>query len=211
MLLQAENVVRAFGARRLFGPLSFSVPEGRVTGIAGSNGAGKTTLVKTLVGLQRPNAGTVRVAASRAPGAAMVSPRDAPWSLGWVAPDLSLYGELTPAENLSFFARVKGDDPSAVRMEELIDDAGLDPRRVRNVETRFLSTGQRQRLKLIFATLADPLVLFLDEPTSNLDEAGRAVVAKFVARQRRRGAVVLASNDSRDLALADEVVTLRAT
>ena len=208
MLLDVRNLVRAFGPRRLFGPLSFQVPEGRVLGVAGSNGAGKTTLVKTLVGLQRPNGGTVAIATSREPGSPMASPLDAPWSLGWVAPDLSLYGELTAVENLSFFARVKGDDPRPARIEGLIDDAGLDAKRVRDIPTRFLSTGQRQRLKLVFGTLGDPLVLFLDEPTSNLDEAGRAVVEKLVARQRRRGAVVLASNDARDLSLADEVVTL---
>lgn len=208
MLLRVRDLVRAFGPRRLFGPLSFEVPEGKVLGIAGANGAGKTTLVKTLVGLQRPNRGTVELATSRAAGARLASPREAPWLLGWVAPDLSLYGELTPVENLAFFAAVKGDDASPARLEERIADAGLDPRRVRDVPTRFLSTGQRQRLKLIFGTLGDPLVLFLDEPTSNLDEAGRSVVEKIVARQRRQGAVVLASNDVRDLALADEVMTL---
>ena len=208
MLLEVRSLVRAFGPKRLFGPLSFEVPEGKVLGVAGANGAGKTTLVKTLVGLQRPNGGTVAIATSREAGAPMAAPRDAPWSLGWVAPDLALYGELTAVENLAFFARVKGDDPAPARIEGLVDDAGLDPKRVRGVPTRFLSTGQRHRLKLVFGTLGDPLVLFLDEPTSNLDEAGRAVVEKIVARQRRRGAVVLASNDARDLALADEVVTL---
>ena len=66
----------------------------------------------------------------------------------------------------------------------------------------------RQRLKLAFATLSEPTVLFLDEPSSNLDEAGRAIVAKVVAEQRRGGTVLIASNDTRDLGLADDVMTL---
>ncbi len=208
MFLEAHDLSRSFGTRRIFGPLSFSAPRGGVLGIAGTNGAGKTTLLKTLVGLIRPTAGRVVLASSRDDGAPLVPPREAGPAIGWAAPDLALYGELTPAENLAFFARVKGIDAGAASVEERIDDVGLDPVRLRHIETRFLSTGMRQRLKLAYAVLGEPAVLFLDEPSSNLDEAGRAVVAKVVARQRRGGAAVVASNDTRDLALADEVVSL---
>ena len=208
VFLKAENLSRSFGVRRIFGPLSFQVGPGTVFGIAGRNGAGKTTLVKTLAGLIRPSNGKVLIASSREPGAPMLSPRDTPLALGWAAPDLALYAELTPAENLAFFAKVRGDDDSPARIAAMIDRVGLDPKRLDGVETRFLSTGMRQRLKLAFATLSQPTVLFLDEPSSNLDEAGRAIVAKVVAEQRRGGAVLIASNDTRDLALADEVMTL---
>lgn len=208
MLLTAQGLGKSFGARRIFGPLTFSVARGAVLGISGTNGAGKTTLLKTLVGLIRPSTGSVLLAPSRAEGAPLVPPRDASTGIGWAAPDLALYGELTPAENLSFFARVQGLDASPAAISERIEDVGLDPKRMAVLETRFLSTGQRQRMKLAFAVLAEPSVLFLDEPSSNLDEAGRATVAKVVARQRRGAACVIASNDTRDLALADEVLSL---
>ena len=208
MLLSADKLVRSFGVRRIFGPLTFGVERGRVLGVAGRNGIGKTTLVKTLAGLIRPSAGQVLIASSRAEGAPLLPPRDTPLSLGWAAPDLALYGELTPAENLAFFAKVRGDDASAARIAGLLEGVGLDPGRLSSLETRFLSTGQRQRLKLAFAALGRPAVLFLDEPSSNLDEAGRAIVAKIVAEQRRGGATVIASNDARDLGLADEVLSL---
>ena len=208
VFLKAENVTRSFGVRRIFGPLSFEVARGTVFGIAGRNGAGKTTLIKMLAGLIRPTSGRVLVASSREPGAALLSPRDTPLALGWAAPDLALYGELTPAENLAFFAKVRGEDDSPKRIDAKIERVGLDPKRLASVETRFLSTGMRQRLKLAFATLSEPTVLFLDEPSSNLDEAGRAIVAKVVAEQRRGGTVLIASNDTRDLGLADEVMTL---
>lgn len=208
VFLKAENVTRSFGARRIFGPLSFDIEQGTVFGIAGRNGAGKTTLIKTLAGLIRPSSGTVLVASSREPAAPLLSPRDTPLALGWAAPDLALYGELTPTENLAFFAKVRGEDDSPRRIEAKIERVGLDPKRLASVETRFLSTGMRQRLKLAFATLSEPTVLFLDEPSSNLDEAGRAIVAKVVAEQRRGGSVLIASNDTRDLGLADEVMTL---
>ncbi len=208
MLLWADRVSRAFGARPIYGPLSFELEDGRVLGIAGANGAGKTTLLKTLAGFLRPSSGQVLYAASRADASPSLSPRAARRLIGWAAPDLTLYGELTAAENLTFFAKVGGLDSSPSSIDAALEDVGLDPTRIARKESRLLSTGQRQRLKLAFATLSSPLVLLLDEPGSNLDEAGRAIVAKVVARQRRQGAAVLASNDPRDLGLADTTLPI---
>jgi len=205
--LVAENVSRSFGPRRVFGPLSFATEPGRVLGVAGANGSGKTTLVKVLAGLLRPSAGSVRLEDAGRPGS-RIGVREAAGAIGWCAPDLSLYGELTPAENLEFFARVAGRLPTREELEERIASVGLDPRRLRSIRTRFLSTGQRQRLKLAYSVLSSPAVLLLDEPGSNLDEAGHRAVTAIVAEQRGRGSVVLATNDPAELALADERVTL---
>src|SRR5438105_18240 len=100
MVLSAERLTRSFGGRRIYGPLTFGVERGRVLGIAGANGSGKTTLLKTLAGLIRPTSGTVTLDGK--------SPRDVPHLIGWAAPDLALYSELTAAENLAFFAEVAG-------------------------------------------------------------------------------------------------------
>ena len=89
-----------------------------------------------------------------------------------------------------------------------LETGGLDPKRLRTIHTRFLSTGQRQRVKLAYSVLGSPAVLFLDEPGSNLDEAGHRAVEAIVSVQRARGSVVLATNDPVELALADETVTL---
>lgn len=204
MRLVADKLCRSFGPRRVYGPLSFATEPGRVLGIAGANGSGKTTLVKTLVGLIRPSSGSVWLEE----GGARVEVREARGRIGWCAPDLSLYGELTPAENLEFFARVAGRAISRPEAEERIAAVGLDPGRLRAIRTRFLSTGQRQRVKLAYSVLSSPAVLFLDEPGSNLDEAGHRAVAEIVSAQRARGSVVLATNDPAELALADDRVTL---
>ena len=137
-----------------------------------------------------------------------LAPRDASHALGWFAPDLALDGALTAAENLDFFAAVRGLRPDKGAAERWLAGVGLDPRRVADVPLRALSTGQRQRVKLAYATLHDPGVLLLDEPGANLDESGRAVVQKVVASQRSRGIAIIASNDLRDLALADERLAL---
>lgn len=207
MRLVAENVSRAFGPRRVFGPLSFATEPGRVLGVAGQNGSGKTTLVKILAGLLRPSAGSVRLEDPARAGA-RISVREAEGAIGWCAPDLSLYGELTPAENLEFFARVAGRPRTRDEIDGRLAFVGLDPKRLRASRTRFLSTGQRQRLKLAYSVLSSPAVLLLDEPGSNLDEAGHRAVEAIVAEQRGRGSVVLATNDPAELSLADERVTL---
>lgn len=205
MRLVAEKLCRSFGPRKVFGPLSFATTPGKVLGVAGANGSGKTTLVKTLVGLIRPSAGSVWLEDGTG---AKTAVRDASRLLGWCAPDLALYGELTPAENLEFFARVSGRPIPREDAERRIAEVGLDPKRLRTIHTRFLSTGQRQRVKLAYSVLGSPAVLFLDEPGSNLDEAGHRAVETIVTAQRARGSVVLATNDPVELALADERVTL---
>ena len=204
MDLVAENLTRSFGRRRIVGPLSFRVPPGRVLGVAGPNGSGKTTLVRTLAGLIRPTSGDVFLE----DGGERRRPRDTADAIGWVAPDLSLYGELTAREILQFFAKLHGRPASAGWADETIAGVGLDPSRIASTPLHALSTGQRQRVKLAYATLHHPAILFLDEPSSNLDDAGRAVVARVVAEQRARGVAVVASNDAGDLALSDERVTL---
>jgi heme exporter protein A len=200
MRLVADSLSRSFGTRKVIGPLSFSLENGRVLGVAGENGSGKTTLLRVLAGLIRPSSGRVAFEGN----GESLAPRDAAHTLGWFAPDLALDGALTAVENLDFFAAVRGLRPETGAAERWLAGVGLDPVRVAGVPLRALSTGQRQRVKLAYATLHDPGVLLLDEPGANLDEAGRAVVQKVVASQRARGIAIVASNDLRDLALADE-------
>jgi heme exporter protein A len=207
MRLVAENLSRSFG-RRAFGPVSFRVEAGRVLGVAGENGSGKTTLLKTLAGLIRPSGGWARIFLEGEEARDGHEPRDVTSLIGWCAPDLSLYGELTAQENLTFFERVRGLVPAPGRALALLEGVGLPLESHSKKALSSLSTGQRQRVKLAFATLHEPGLLLLDEPGANLDEAGRSIVEKVVASQRRRGITVIASNDPRDLALSDERVTL---
>jgi hypothetical protein len=117
-------------------------------------------------------------------------------------PDLALYGELTGTENLRFFLRAAGFPADDADIRQRLSETGLSPAAgERRVDA--YSTGMRQRLRLAFARLFDPPLLVLDEPFTGLDAEGRELVHRLVADARRRGAVVLASNDERDFVEPD--------
>jgi heme exporter protein A len=129
--------------------------------------------------------------------------------LGYVAPDLTLYRELTGAENLEFFARFRG---IALTRDDLIarlTEVGLRGRG-RDLVSAY-SSGMRQRLKYAFALLARPPILLLDEPTANLDVDGIALVERLIAAQRTRpggGLTILGTNEPREVTWGDTVVRL---
>jgi ABC-type multidrug transport system ATPase subunit len=200
--LTAEDLSKSFSAGPLFDGLSLSIRGGLVA-VAGRNGSGKTTLLKILAGLARPTRGRVRVERD---GRSVPDPARR-LAVGWSGPDLELYSELTAEENLLFFRRAAGAPERVEDARRRLLDCGLAAEAIgRRVEE--FSTGMRQRLRLAFATLFDPEVLLLDEPANGLDADGRAVLAGLLERARRRGAVVVASNDERDLVGADERIEL---
>jgi heme exporter protein A len=180
------------------------VAEGRSLAITGPNGSGKSTLVRVLCGLARPTSGTVTV---RLDGMKLL-PADCRAEIGLVAPDMALYHELTALENLSFFAKVRGLAIGTAQLRALLGRVGLGDRGDDLVG--LYSSGMRQRLKYAQALLHRPRLLFLDEPTAYLDEAGSAMVSEVIAEQRRHGILVLATNEPGEVVFGDEVLRLGA-
>jgi heme exporter protein A len=170
--------------------------------VTGPNGSGKSTLVRVLCGLARPTAGEVSVNVDGAKAA----PADCRADIGVVAPDLAMYHELTALENLAFFASVRGLSLAGGALEDLLDRVGLAGRGADLVGS--YSSGMRQRLKYAQALIHQPRLLFLDEPTANLDERGRALVADIVAEQKRHGLLVIATNEPQEVGFGDEVLSL---
>lgn len=204
-VLTLENVSKTYGARRVLRSISLSLTTSDIVGVTGRNGSGKSTLLKIVAGLLRPSHGSVgfRTEASGRP--LDVSERRR--AVGYAAPDLALYDELTGRENLQFFARVRGLRLSASDADDRLGRVGLAGRGEDWV--RAYSSGMRQRLRLAFALLADPMVLLLDEPSLALDESGVALVEGIVAQQKARGGLtLLATNDAREAALGDRTLVL---
>ena len=200
--LAAENLDKSFSGPPLFSGLDLRAERGLVA-VTGRNGSGKTTLLKILAGLMRPTSGRVRVERD---GRALDDP-ERRLAVGWAGPDLALYGELTAEENLAFFRRAAGRTASREDIRRRLSEAGLAEESFgRRVEE--YSTGMRQRLRIAFATLFDPPLLLLDEPTAGLDAEGRAMALGVIDRARRQGAVVVASNDERDVTAPETRIEL---
>jgi heme exporter protein A len=204
VLLEIEDLAAGYGARRVFAGVSLALRRGETLVVAGANGSGKSTLLRLLCGLQRPTAGSVTYLA----GDRRLRPDEARDLVGWVAPDLQLYRELTAIENLAFFAEVRGLRRTRAELEELLGEVGLGGRG-RDLLAAY-SSGMAQRLRYAYALLHRPGVLLLDEPTVTLDEHGAALVERIVAAQRERGIAVIATNDPRELRYGDYVLRLSA-
>ncbi len=196
-----ENLRHTFNRKTIFRDVSFSVAAGQSLLIAGRNGAGKSTLVKILCGVLTPSAGRVRIEADDAGDAFAVQGR-----IGLVSPYLQVYEEFSAMENLHLSMALRGMRPDDVAARSLLVRMALDPGRADAV--RGFSSGMKQRLKYAMALIHRPSVLVLDEPMSNLDADGIAIVRTIMTEQCTRGILVVATNDRTDCAAPDREVDL---
>jgi heme exporter protein A len=207
--LHIENVSKTYGTRRVLHNINLMAQGGEVIGIIGSNGSGKSTLLRIIAGLLRPTAGTVRLTVRGTLADDAITRRRC---VGYVAPDLAFYPELSARENLAFFSKVRGEERSPREVDGLLRRVGLRGRE--NDAVAAFSSGMRQRLRLAFALLTTAPILLLDEPTLALDTQGVGLVEEMIAEQRATGGVVvLATNDPQERVWADRLLLVgrRAT
>lgn len=200
--LKADNLEKRFGQKTVFSNLTIET-DTPVLGIAGINGSGKSTLLRCLAGLLKPSSGSVQWVID----GEQIKRTNLKNSLGYAAPYIQLYEELTVRENLEFIRNVRSLN-SSNSISNLLEPLGAD----QLLERHFgeLSTGQQQRIKLAAAIIHDPNILLLDEPGSNLDEAGKEIILSLVERYKNRNRmVVIASNQEYELALCNEIIELK--
>lgn len=200
--MQAKNLGKWFGRRRVFQGIDFSMSEKGSLVVTGNNGSGKTTLLKILCGLIRPTSGEVSIS----DGGRALTREETRNLFGLVMPDLELYGELTALENLLFLSRIRGANPDREILRETMVQVGLGKRETDLVFS--FSSGMKQRLKYAFALLNGPRILLLDEPTANLDQQGLSLVDSVIDFQRKRGMVIIATNERADLKYAEQTIQL---
>jgi ABC-2 type transport system ATP-binding protein len=162
-------LTRRFGKLVAVDGLDLTVQRGRIHGFLGPNGSGKTTTLRMLCGLLRPSAGTASVLGLDVARKAEEIRR----RIGYMTQRFSLYEDLTVQENMDFVGEVQGlaGPKRRARVDELLAAYRLDDRRGQRVGT--LSGGERQRLALAAALVHEPVLLFLDEPTSAVDPQNR--------------------------------------
>lgn len=165
--IEVEGLDKSFDGRRVVHDFSIVVEEGRITGFLGPNGSGKTTTLRMLCGLLTPDSGR-----GTALGFDILADS---WEIkrrtGYMTQRFSLYEDLTVQENLEFAARIRSLDRRRERVGAALDKLGLAERRRQIAGT--LSGGWKQRLALAVATLHEPQLLLLDEPTAGVDPQAR--------------------------------------
>lgn len=198
-----EGVTKRYGRQHVLDGLSLDLPRGTVTALVGPNGAGKTTLLKTLLGLVRPDGGSVAVFGAEG----QPVPGDRRAHLGYMPQAPRFPDNLTPREVL---ALVTGLRPGAPVDETLAETFALHGFLDQPVRT--LSGGMRQRVSAAVAMLFRPAVVVLDEPTAGLDPVSSASLKDAVQAARARGTTFLLTSHvmSEVAELADRIAFLDA-
>jgi ABC-2 type transport system ATP-binding protein len=204
--VEAEGLVKRFGAVTALHAVNLRVPAGGVLGLIGPNGAGKTTLVRILTTLLRPDAGWARVMGLDVVRRARAVRRLVGLSGQYAAVD----GYLTGRENLRMIGRLSGLRRAAARRraDELLELFDLTD--AANRTARTYSGGMRRRLDVAASLVARPAVLFLDEPTTGLDPRGRLGLWRLLGELTGTGTSVLLTTQYLEEAdrLADQIVVL---
>ena len=202
----AESVQKRFLHRPVFRPVSFETAAGEIIAITGSNGAGKSTLLKIIANVLSPTKGSCQWVRD----GKKLDHDGIRISMGFVAPYLELYDELTAVEHVDFVASLKGLPLIPLSALELLDRFGLDPAIARgDRRLRAYSSGMKQRVRCAMAFACAPAVLLLDEPTSNLDDAGTDAVLNEAVGAAQDGAIVfIATNDARERGIATREIRI---
>jgi heme ABC exporter ATP-binding subunit CcmA len=187
-LLRLEGITKRWGPNLVLDGVDLELRAGVVTGVEGENGSGKTTLLRIACGIILPEHGSVRFRgadiererASYQPAIGFLS-----------AGDRGLYARLTVTQNLAFWGGLAGLSrrERARRIGEVLSEFALEDLAQRRVER--LSMGQRQRVRLAATFLHEPLIVFLDEPRTSLDESGVSLLAIALNGLAARGGAAL--------------------
>ena len=203
--LEVINLSKSFGGHAAFlwraakdpvpavQNVSFRVERGEIYGVIGANGSGKSTLVRMISTLLTPDEGYVGVFGLSVQKHEIEVRR----LMNRVSPDPSFFRNMSPLENLLFFARIYGLAPAEIkqRSEEILDRLGM-PGKLYEPMTH-LSRGQQQKVAVARAFLTSPVLMLLDEPTTGLDPASKRDVQQFVlqVREQHDATILLTTHD----------------
>ena len=203
-IVLVRDVVHAFGDREVLHGVDLEVRTGELLGIVGPNGAGKTTLLRLMQGLLRPTSGSATMYGTDAwPPSRWRNRR-----IGVHLQDPALFEQLTVSEQLHLFAKLRGDDPANV--DVVISELRLAD--CQSVRQEKLSGGQRQRLSVACALVGAPELVFLDEPTANVDPVARQHMRSVLRKMCSEGtAMVYTSHDINEVGdICDRVIVMFA-
>jgi lipopolysaccharide export system ATP-binding protein len=213
MILRANNLIKRYKQRTVVNDVSFHVEQGEIVGLLGPNGAGKTTSFYMVVGLIKPNEGTIHLENDEGVDDDITQDamyRRAQKGIGYLAQEASVFRKLTVEDNIKAVLEMGKLSPERQKekLEELIDEFSLH--KVRKNRGDLLSGGERRRTEIARALAAEPKFILLDEPFAGVDpiavEEIQAMVAKL--RYRNIGILITDHNVQETLSITDRAYLL---
>jgi len=200
-MIQVTNLIKRFGKLIAVNNVSFFVEGGDAVAFWGSNGAGKTTVLRCLLGII-PQEGKIHINGFDV----LKAGKEARELIGFVPQEISFHDNLSVKETLEFYAQLKKTSPESI--ESWIEKLGLKPHLSKTIKE--LSGGMKQKLALAIALLADPPILFLDEPTANLDMHSRDDFLELLTLLKKEGKTIVFSSHRLEevFSFADRVLIL---
>ena len=208
-VLRAQSLTKSYGRRVVVNEVDLSISQGEVVGLLGPNGAGKTTTFYMVVGLARPDSGTVFLGDEDITALPMYQRARA--GIGYLPQEASVFRKLTAEENVLAILETRGlpvgDQHSLAR--QLLEELGIQPMARQPAYT--LSGGERRRLEICRALAASPSFILLDEPFAGIDPLAVIDIQKIIAHLRKRGIGILITdhNVRETLKITDRAYILR--
>lgn len=208
MILRAEHLIKKYKQRTVVNDVSFSVSQGEIVGLLGPNGAGKTTSFYMIVGLIKPNEGTIFLDDQDITKDPMY--RRAKKGIGYLAQEASVFRKLSVEDNIMAILEMTpmNKEERHEKLEELITEFSLH--KVRKNRGDLLSGGERRRTEIARALAASPNFILLDEPFAGVDpiavEEIQTIVAKL--KQKNIGILITDHNVQETLSITDRAYLL---
>lgn len=208
MVITTDNLVKIYNTRHVVDGVSINVEQGSVVGLLGPNGAGKTTTFYMIVGIEKPDAGTVMLDGKDI--SAMPMYQRARAGIGYLPQEASIFSKMTVEDNIMAILETTDLNASEreAKMNALLDEFRLN--HVRKSEGKALSGGERRRVEIARALATDPAFILLDEPFAGIDPIAVADIQGMIAHLAQRGIGVLITdhNVRETLSIVDKAYIL---
>lgn len=208
MVITTDNLVKIYNTRHVVDGVSISVEQGSVVGLLGPNGAGKTTTFYMIVGIEKPDAGTVMLDGKDISAMPMYERASA--GIGYLPQEASIFSKMTVEDNIMAILETTDLNASEreAKMNALLDEFRLN--HVRKSEGKALSGGERRRVEIARALATDPAFILLDEPFAGIDPIAVADIQGMIAHLAQRGIGVLITdhNVRETLSIVDKAYIL---
>ena len=199
-LLELKNISISFGQRKILDSISFKISSGEILGLLGPNGAGKSTIFNLIMGILKPDFGTINFGTKNATNYPIYQ-RTRMFNIGYVPQYGGYFSDLTTYENLKAVAQVliKNVQEQNTKIEYLISKFELDY--IKNIKASLLSGGQKKKLVIALALLGEPKILLLDECFAALDVLTIQMLQKIIVNLQTedRIGIVICDHQARDL------------